>query len=223
MQEKLLKAIRQTREALQDNGGAHWVLGFSGGKDSTALLKIFVSALSDANQRPKKIDIIYCDTGVENPILDRYVKSLFGRLRKNNLISDLGVNFNILKADVENRFFVKIIGRGYPPPTNHFRWCTKNLRINPVTKFIREAAKEDAIVVLGMRSSESHQRDRSLRRAGFSVWQRQREGASSYRMFLPIIEFDVVDVWDAIFALEVLEHFRDRLNHLCLSRCYVQA
>jgi len=142
--------------------------------------------------------VIYCDTGVENPILDRYVKALFLRLDE-----ELQTPFRlrVLHAPVTDRFFVKVVGRGYPPPTNSFRWCTSGLRIRPVSRFIRDAALGDAVVALGLRRSESRQRDRSISRAGGEEWQTQIEGGRRYRMFLPILTFDVADVWDAIFTL----------------------
>lgn len=201
MQDTPLTAIAQTRIALEENASDRWVLGFSGGKDSTALPKIFCSAYRKAKRRPEEVDIIYCDTGVENIVLDRYVKSLLSCMRTE--FEELGFPFrvNLLRAPVADQFFVKIIGRGYPPPTNSFRWCTKNLRIRPVQKFIGQAATEDAIVALGLRQDESVQRDRSLNKNGGGRWQAQREGRARYRMFLPILGLDLANVWDAVFML----------------------
>lgn len=197
----LLEAIEITHQALQQNRTSKWVIGFSGGKDSSAALKILLSACKRLDGDPPNIDLIYCDTGVENPVLDRYVKCLFENLRT-EIQNDLPfLKPHILKAPVEKRFFVKIIGRGYPPPTNNFRWCTSYLRIRPVAEFIKHAAVDDAIVVLGMRRSESQQRDRSLGGAT-EYFQPQREGNRSYRLFLPILDLGVPEVWDAVFCLD---------------------
>jgi DNA sulfur modification protein DndC len=197
----MAEAISHTRAALEANSGSHWIIGFSGGKDSTALLKVFASAVGQARRAPRWIDVIYCDTGVENPVLDSYVKTLFANLDKE--FTERGTPFRtaMLKAPVKERFFVKVIGRGYPPPTNSFRWCTNNLRIKPVSRFIRKAASDDAIVALGMRRAESQQRDRSLQRGGGEIWQMQIEGGRQYRLFLPILDLDVFEVWDAVFTL----------------------
>jgi DNA sulfur modification protein DndC len=199
--EPIPDAIGRTREALEKNADAHWIIGFSGGKDSTALLKVFYAAATEANPSPKTIDVIYCDTGVENPALDIYVKSLFRNLDAEFAKSCAPFRTTVLKAPVSDRFFVKVIGRGYPPPTNAFRWCTKNLRIRPVAKFIQTAASGDAIVALGMRQGESQQRDRSLHRSGDTFWQKQIESGRRYRLFLPILDLDVYEVWDAVFSL----------------------
>jgi DNA sulfur modification protein DndC len=195
----LLDAIDATRVAIEANSKSHWIVGFSGGKDSTAVLKIFASSLRRCAVQPGRIDVIYCDTGVENPALDRYVKALFRDLNAEFQATDSAFQTQILMAPIAERFFVKIIGRGYPPPTNSFRWCTKSLRIKPVARFISDAAREDTIVALGVRRGESVQRDRSLNGSG--AWQTQEEAGRRYRLFLPILNLDVADVWDAVFAL----------------------
>lgn len=202
MPEAILEAIEITRNALEENSKANWIIGFSGGKDSTALLKIFRAAVQKARKLPSRIDVIYCDTGVENPALDHYVKDLLQRMETEFRSDGLPFRTRMLSAPVSERFFVKIIGRGYPPPTNSFRWCTKSLRIRPVSRFIGEAADRDAIVALGMRRSESQQRDRSISQNGGGHWQVQNEGSKRYKLFLPILDLDVGQVWDAVFMLK---------------------
>lgn len=198
--EKIINAISATKDALESFQNSNWIIGFSGGKDSTALLKIFSSAVREAKFLPNNIRIIYCDTGVENPVLDHYVMKLFSDLKK-EFGETSPFKIKILRAPIKDRFFVKIIGRGYPPPTNSFRWCTKNLRINPVSNYIHQAAEADAIVALGMRLGESQQRNRSLQKNGTGLWQEQIESGHRYRLFLPIINLDVEDVWEAVFTL----------------------
>ncbi len=208
-------AINLTKKGLEANPNSHWIIGFSGGKDSTAVLKILVAAYRKARVRPAHIDIVYCDTGVENILLDRYVKKLLENLEIEFRDDDLPFRVNILAAPVENRFFVKIVGRGYPPPTNSFRWCTNNLRIRPVAKFIKGAAKGDAIVALGMRRSESAQRDRVITKSGGEVWQDQKEGGRRYRIFLPILDLSLTEVWDTVFVLaRPLSVDPNELDHL---------
>lgn len=194
-------AIRQASDALSENASSKWIIGFSGGKDSTALLKVIYAAYLSCKKKPREIDVIYCDTGVENPILDRYVKRLFCRFNKEFRASSVNFATHLLKAPVSDRFFVKVIGRGYPTPTNKFRWCTNKLRIGPVSSFIGSAAAGDAIVGLGLRRNESIQRDRSLNNNGNQLWQEQVEAGNRYRLFLPILDFSIEDVWEAICDL----------------------
>ena len=200
MHNPVIEALDATTEALEANNSSNWIVGFSGGKDSTALLKIFHSAYKRANQKPNNIDVIYCDTGVENILLDDYIKRLFRRLRSEAREKQLPFRYVLLKAPVHERYFVKVIGRGYPTPTNNFRWCTKNMRIKPVENFIsRMSAKSDAIVSLGLRVDESEQRKRSINRSGGGMWQEQIEGKRNSRLFLPIINCTVPDVWDIVY------------------------
>jgi DNA sulfur modification protein DndC len=199
MSEKIFASIEETRQAISENLGKHWVIGFSGGKDSTATLKIFLSAYNKSDNVPDRVSIIYCDTGVENPVVDGYVRDLFARLSSEFEKENIRINLHFLKSPVEERFFVRVIGRGYPTPTNSFRWCTKGLRIKPVEKFL--ASTKDAIVVLGSRRDESQQRRRSIQKYGGGRWQTQGGKKNSYRVFLPILEHDISDVWDSIFML----------------------
>jgi DNA sulfur modification protein DndC len=214
--QKIDSAIKIAKEALVENRNSHWVVGFSGGKDSTAVLKIIISAYKAVRRPPQKLDIIYCDTGVESILLDRYVKGVLKRLRTELRSTDIPANVKILRAPVSDRFFVKIIGRGYPPPTNSFRWCTKNLRIRPVSKYLKSASEDDAVVVLGMRENESEQRRRSVTKSGGTVWQTQREGKQSRRIFLPILNFELTDVWDAVY---LVKHPRS-IDPTALDRLY---
>lgn len=202
MNAEIDEAIAQTKRALNENPDSHWIIGFSGGKDSTCLLKIFASAADKHCALKNPIDLIYCDTGVENPALDRYVKNLFAKLEVEFISQRLPFRTKVLKAPVNDRFFVKIIGRGYPPPTNSFRWCTKNLRIKPVSNFIQQSIDDHAIVALGIRSAESNQRDRSIEKNGGGIWQSQMEAGRKYDLFLPILNLCVDDVWEGIMELD---------------------
>lgn len=192
-------AVSLARTAFEENSTSKWIIGFSGGKDSSAMLKILVSAYIKAQIRPENVSIIYCDTGVENPILDRYVKTLLSDLDAEFISLGLPFTTHLLKAPIEDRFFVKVIGRGYPTPTNMFRWCTDKLRVKPVTNFIRESAEKDAIVCLGLRQFESQQRDRTLEKYGNEIWQTKNTKNYSYRTFFPVLGLSVSDVWDVIF------------------------
>lgn len=201
MDDPLLDAVEATVVALRERPNAHWIVAFSGGKDSTAALKILLAAYRGSGLQTLKLTVIYCDTGVENPVLDLYVKSALERI--NEEFKEFGPTFqtHLLKAPVQDRYFVRIIGRGYPPPTNNFRWCTVGLRIRPVSRFIEAQNPKNTVVVLGLRRSESQQRDRTLNAAPEGRWQKQREGNKDYDLFLPILDLGVPEVWDSIFWL----------------------
>lgn len=202
MSERILAAIEHTAEAIRANPGKRWVLAYSGGKDSTATLKIFFAALKKLETDNPDVTLIYCDTGVENPLIDEFVKRTLSNMKAEFLDRDIKIDLEILKAPVKDRFFVKVAGRGYPTPTNSFRWCTKGLRINPVSRFVQTGDTASTIVVLGSRRSESEQRKRSISKYGGDNWQTQKEGKSKVTLFLPILDFDVADVWDTVFLID---------------------
>lgn len=196
----ILSSIATTRDALLSRPGTHWVIAFSGGKDSSALLKIFYAAYRRIKQKSLKITIIYCDTGVESIALDRYIKTTLELLEQEFQLKNDSISIKILKANVYDRFFVRIIGRGYPPPNKNFRWCTKSLRITPVMEFIESTKRiQDTVVLLGLRRNESQQRDRSLSQSKDSFWQVQRDGNRQVKLFLPIINLSTEQTWDAVF------------------------
>jgi DNA sulfur modification protein DndC len=201
LDDPLLIAIDRAAAALENRASAKWIIGFSGGKDSTATLKIILSAMKMARKTPKTIEVVYCDTGVENPILDRYVKETISKMEIESEHDALPIKCRILKSPLHDRFFVKIIGRGYPPPTNNFRWCTNGLRIRPVSNYIKMHDPNDTVLALGIRLSESIQRDRVIGRQKDRYWQKQTEGQKSYDIFAPIVDLNVEQVWDAVFAL----------------------
>lgn len=198
----LLAAIEATRLAILARPTAHWIIAYSGGKDSTAALKIVIAAANKIRENDIKITLIYCDTGVENPTLDRHVKSIMSGIEIEFSKFKNSYQIKILKAPVQDRFFVRIVGRGYPPPTNSFRWCTNGLRIRPVSQFIQAQDPSNTVVVLGIRRNESVQRDRTIDKQPSGRWQKQREGNKNYDLFLPIIDLGVAEVWDAVFWLD---------------------
>jgi DNA sulfur modification protein DndC len=109
---------------------------------------------------------------------------------------DLPISARILRPQLEERFFVKVIGRGYPPPTDKFRWCTDRLRIDPVSRFLESEKLGSATIVLGVRESESATRQLTLgeNRTKNRFWKRQR-GIGNRRLFMPIINYSIHDVW----------------------------
>jgi DNA sulfur modification protein DndC len=100
---------------------------------------------------------------------------------------------------MNDRFFFKMIGRGYVPPTNKFRWCTDRLRIQPVQSFLKKIDGERKLVVLGLRKGESAERDKTIARhrtaeSGFSL----QSGSSKTLIYSPILEYSVDDVWNVL-------------------------
>jgi DNA sulfur modification protein DndC len=105
-----------------------WYLGYSGGKDSSALIKLLFLALSEMKNPSKTVTLVYCDTGVEIPIVSAFAHKTLRGIEREAQDLVLPIDINIASPVLEDRFFVKVIGRGYATPTNKFRWCTNRLR-----------------------------------------------------------------------------------------------
>lgn len=161
-----LEAVTAEIQQLYRADDVPWVVGYSGGKDSTAVLQLVWSALRDlpAAQRHKKVYVISTDTLVENPVVAAWVTNsldVMGRAAKD---SGLPIEPNRLTPAVTDSFWVNLIGRGYPAPRPKFRWCTERLKIKPSNAFIRSVVRDhgEAILVLGTRKAESAARSNRM-------------------------------------------------------------
>jgi len=145
-----------------------WVVGYSGGKDSTATLQLIWNAIADlpVEKRHKTIYVITTDTLVENPIVSNWVNKSLEKLEATAKAKQIPIQPNLLHPSMQETFWVCLIGKGYPAPRQGFRWCTDRMKIQPVNHFIREMVREngETIVVLGSRKSESIARGRTLKK-----------------------------------------------------------
>ena len=150
--------VAQTQE-LYLADGVPWVVGYSGGKDSTAVLQIVWRALAglEPEQRTKPVHVISTDTLVENPVVAAWVTHSLDVMAAAAEEQGLPLTPHRLTPTVTDTFWVNLIGRGYPAPRPKFRWCTERLKIKPSNSFIREMVRShgEAILVLGTRKAES--------------------------------------------------------------------
>jgi DNA sulfur modification protein DndC len=176
----------------------NWSIGYSGGKDSTALLKLTFQAIHQTKRKLKKINIVYCDTGVEIPIMSSLVDKTLKKIKKESKELELPFNCVKLVPKLNDRYFVKIIGRGYPPPTNIFRWCTDKLRVIPIQTFLQTHSKEN-IVLLGVRKGESFERDKIILNHYLEdVYYFRQNNFKQVKIFSPILNYDEENVWKTI-------------------------
>ena len=91
-----------------------WVVGYSGGKDSTAVLQLVWLAISriPAEQRRKTVHVITTDTLVENPIVAAWVSRSLDVLGETAEAQGLPIEPHRLTPAVEDSFWVNLIGRG---------------------------------------------------------------------------------------------------------------
>jgi len=179
-----------------------WIIGYSGGKDSTATLQLIWYALSqlEKSNLTQPIYIISTDTLVENPIVSMWVIQSHMRMKQAAENSKLPFAPITLKPELKNTFWVNLLGRGYPAPRNKFRWCTERLKIQPSNKFINSIAQNSgkAILVLGTRKAESAVRHANMVKHEIG---RKRPFVSpnssleSCEIFTPIEDWNNDDVW----------------------------
>jgi len=146
-----------------------WIIGYSGGKDSTATLQLIWAAVSElpVEKRTKPIHVISTDTLVENPVVAAWVTRSLDSMGRAAREKSLPIQPHRLTPKVEESFWVNLIGKGYPAPRHKFRWCTERLKIKPSNRFILGVVNKSghAILCLGARKSESQARARVLERA----------------------------------------------------------
>ncbi|ATV27690.1 DNA phosphorothioation system sulfurtransferase DndC [Prevotella intermedia] len=150
-----------------------WIIGFSGGKDSTVLLTLVWLALKRIKedvlapfQLRRPVYVVCNDTLVENPIISSYVDDVLSQIEKQAREEDLPIFVRKTIPKLEDSFWVNVIGKGYPVPNTAFRWCTDKMKIKPTARFITEQVDEcgEAIILIGTRKAESATRARSIKK-----------------------------------------------------------
>lgn len=161
-------------------------------------------ALLRVQKRTSRVYVAYCDTGVEIPIIREQVRTTFDRLRAEAKADGVPITIKIAEPRMEDRYFVKVIGRGYPPPTNKFRWCTDRLRIHPIKRLLSTRRARAATVVVGTRFGESAERDRVLEEhtQGTDRFCFRQSGSTAVTLFAPIVDFEVTDVWKVLLTVQ---------------------
>lgn len=143
-----------------------WMIGFSGGKDSTLLCCLVFEMLKrlPKEKRCKTVYIVSSDTMVENPIVRDYMHRMSAMI--NDAGADLNVKADIIYPKIEDSFWCKVIGLGYPTPEPPgFRWCTERLKIHPMNAYTLEKIKKngEVVLLLGVRKAESVYRANNIR------------------------------------------------------------
>lgn len=177
-----------------------WVIGYSGGKDSTTVLQLIWNAIKELppEERQKPIFVIASDTKVETPVIVDYLDNTLRRVNEAAQAQDMPFSAAKVMPTVNDSFWVNLIGRGYPAPTTHFRWCTERMKITPANRFIEQKVAQygEVIMVLGVRKTES-----STRMQLMSTYQvrnhilRRHTSLRGAYVYAPIADFSTDDVW----------------------------
>lgn len=158
----LADALDLTAQSLNAYGADYddWALAFSGGKDSSAAVAAVVYLIESGRVKaPKSLTVLMSDTRMELPPLFQTAMKILAELKTR------GVNVQVVMPTMDDRFFVYMFGRGVPPPSNTFRWCTAQLKIKPMIaalKELRDRSGKKFLMLTGVRVGESAARDQRI-------------------------------------------------------------
>lgn len=198
---KVKDILTQIQEQyLEDN--RPWIVGYSGGKDSSTVTQLIFLALNDLKEQNielnKDVYIISADTLVETPMIINFIADTLNDIQEKAEKIELPIKSQLVRPKYKDSFWTLLIGKGYPTPRQKFRWCTDRLKIQPTTDFIKNKLSEhdEAIVVLGVRKGESASRDQVLNNSKIKGQTlRRHQSLNNAYVYSPIEEFDVDDVW----------------------------
>ena len=201
-----------------------WVIGYSGGKDSSTLVQLVLDSISalEINMKKKPIYVISSNTLVETPPV---IKRVIDSHKEIKLYADkynLPVTTKIVSPKSEQTFWVNIIGRGYPSPNQTFRWCTDRMKIDPANQFIKDTISEfgDVIVLLGVRYDESYSRRKNIKEHEHKNRMLMRHSTlKNAYVFSPMKDFTIDDVWD--YLLDSKNYFKEQ--NFELYRIYAES
>ena len=124
-----------------------WVIGYSGGKDSTTVVELVYKMLLglDPDDRHKNVYIVSSDTLIENPLIKIYLSKMNDLLGQAADRDGLPIKSAMVTPPPNNSFWANVIGRGFPTPRMNgtFRWCTDRLKINPSGEYIQRVIDEE--------------------------------------------------------------------------------
>jgi DNA sulfur modification protein DndC len=195
--EKLTKEII---EQYKEEDSRPWIVGFSGGKDSTTLLQLVFYALIELSKKEKlkrEIHVLCNDTLVENPAVVRYIDDTLNKIRAAGEAYGFPITVVKVTPVLADSFWINLIGKGYPSPNRFFRWCTERMKINPTNEYIKSLVGNygEAIILLGTRKAESSNR-------AYSMAQYERKGKRLRKhtlhgvyVFAPIANLLDAHVW----------------------------
>ena len=203
-----LEDLYDEMEAVYLNDNRPWIIGYSGGKDSTVCVELTFRMLMrlPKEKRHKPVYIVSSDTLIENPIILDFLNSNINMIKRSAIELELPIKAELVTPNPRDSYWANIIGRGYPTPKSiQYRWCTERLKINPSNKFIKEKLeKEDVIVILGVRKDESSARKARIEKKEIEGYLLSPHPTLKGKdklayVYTPIVDFTTADVWDVLY------------------------
>ncbi|BCK76635.1 3'-phosphoadenosine 5'-phosphosulfate sulfotransferase (PAPS reductase)/FAD synthetase [Acetobacter aceti NRIC 0242] len=196
-----IKAIREEIRSEYFSDLPHpWIVGFSGGKDSTLVAHLVFEMLLNISpsQRRRTVHIVANDTLVESPLVIGHIKTVQAQMREAAEAFNLPVKVVTTQPTLDGTFWVNLIGRGYPSPNRSFRWCTDRMKIQPTSRYIREQVDTtgQVILLLGVRRDESARRAVSVAKYDNGQRLNRHNDMVGCMVFRPIVDLTTENVWE---------------------------
>ncbi|ATH07085.1 hypothetical protein BIY24_03775 [Halobacteriovorax marinus] len=205
-----LSELKEEVKNLYLHNNTPWVIGYSGGKDSTATLQLIYLALKelDYNELKKTVYVLSSDTKVETPAIVNHIDITLNLIQESAKKDGLPIQCVKVEPNTGNTFWVNLLGRGYPAPSQQFRWCTDRMKIKPANRFISEQVSRygEVVMVLGVRSDESASRANTIKKNvdkynPESLLNRHNTLSGAY-VYPVIKDFSTDDVWTFLLQNE---------------------
>jgi DNA sulfur modification protein DndC len=203
-----LKELYKEVQKTYKSNNYPWVIGYSGGKDSTATVQLVWYALSKLpiEERNKKVFVISSDTLVETPVVVKQINKTLKQIEQASIDQNMPFVTQKVTPKIEDSFWVKLIGMGYPAPSRQFRWCTDRLKIKPANTFVIETAAQfgEVVMVLGARKAESMSRAQVMSKRDFLPGTKLNRHSSLARawVYTPLEDFITDDVWTYLLQVK---------------------
>lgn len=195
--EEAIKKHYLNKKDVDEEGNLRpWSVGWSGGKDSTAMLGLLINTLKslDTEQLQRSVYVVMSDTLVENPMLETYMHEQVRLLTEYIKENTLPIHVKLVHPTLEESYFVLTLGRGYFLPLNNGqgRWCTQRLKVKPQQAAMKEI--NPSLTLVGTRFSESQQREASMHK--HSVGEKLGKTSKADTLtFAVIADWTIEDVW----------------------------
>lgn len=185
-----------------------WIIGYSGGKDSTVVVSLVFEMLQKLgpNKCNKPVYIVSSDTLVENPLIKQHLYTTLNAMESFSNAHSLNIHVRPVKPAPDQSFWAYIIGRGYPTPlmNGKFRWCTDRLKIRPSAmemKKIIDMSNKEVVLLLGVRKAESAARKARIEgREIIGKLLNRHEVIEGAYVYNPIVELTTDDVWTVLMT-----------------------
>ena len=207
LDENSIESIYDEMQAVYLNDNRPWIIGYSGGKDSTVCAELTFRMLMrlPKEKRIKPVYIVSSDTLIENPVILNFLNYNIKKINESANKLDLPVEAIVVQPESTNTYWTNIIGKGYPTPKSiQYRWCTERLKIRPSNDFIKkQLEKEDVVVILGVRKDESIARKARIEKREIEGYLLTPHGTLRSKnklayVYTPIVDFTTADVWDVL-------------------------